>query len=240
MDIEDWDAAGTVEHRGTRYFFCSESCIETFRTDPERYLNPGSASAPPPNAIEYTCPMDPEVHQLGPGACPKCGMALEPATFQRPVARTEYTCPMHPEIVRNEPGSCPICGMALEPREITGEEVNPELDDMKRRLWASAVLTAPLLLMMVLDLFPGAHWLSNIATGWIQFALATPVVVWGGWPFFQRGWASIVNRHLNMFTLIGLGTGASYLFSLIATLFPSAIPAAFSSHMGEVPLYLRP
>ncbi len=242
MDIEEKDAAGTVEHRGARYFFCSESCIEKFRTDPERYLNPGSASAPSPNqnAIDYTCPMDPEVHQLGPAACPKCGMSLEPAALQRPVARTEYTCPMHPEVVRSEPGSCPICGMALEPREVTSEEVNPELEDMKRRLWVSAVLTAPLLLMMVLDLLPGAHWFSNIATGWIELVLATPVVLWGGWPFFQRGWASLVNRHLNMFTLIGLGTGASYLFSVVAVLFPSAIPAAFRSHMGEVPLYFEP
>jgi len=143
MDIEERDAAGAVEHRGTRYFFCSQSCIEKFRTDPERYLNAGLASAPPLNAntIEYTCPMDPEVGQLGPGACPKCGMALESATFQRPRARTEYTCPMHPEIVTNEPGLMPIRGMALEPREVTSEEVNPGLDDMKRRLWASAVPT---------------------------------------------------------------------------------------------------
>ncbi|MCU1295199.1 MAG: copF, partial [Bryobacterales bacterium] len=242
MDIEEQDAAGTVEHRGTRYFFCSQSCVEKFRTAPERYLNPGSASAPPPNAnaIEYTCPMDPEVRQLGPGACPKCGMALEPATLQRPLTRTEYTCPMHPEIVRNEPGSCPICGMALEPRHVTDQEVNPELDDMKRRLRISAVLTLPLLLMMVLDFLPDAHWLSNVATAWVEFVLATPVVLWGGWPFFQRGWASVVNWHLNMFTLIGLGTGASYLFSVVAVLFPSVIPAAFRSHMGEAPLYFEP
>ena len=242
MDIEEQDAAGTVEHRGTRYFFCSQSCIEKFRTDPERYLNPRSESAPPPNAnaIEYTCPMDPEVRQLRPGACPKCGMVLEPVTLQRPLTRTEYTCPMHPEIVRNEPGSCPICGMALEPRHVTVQEVNPELDDMKRRLRISAVLTLPLLLMMVLDFFPDAHWRSNIATGWIELVLATPVVLWGGWPFFHRGWASVVNWNLNMFTLIGLGTGASYLFSVVAVLFPSAIPAAFRSHMGEVPLYFEP
>lgn len=152
----------------------------------------------------------------------------------------EYTCPMHPEIVRSEPGSCPICGMALEPRQVTVEEVNPELDDMKRRFWISAALTAPLLLRMVLDLLPGMHWLSSTAKGWIQFALATPVVVWGGWPFLRRGWSSVINRHLNMFTLIGLGTGASYLFSVVGVLFPSVIPAAFRSHVGEVPLYFEP
>ncbi|HXJ39558.1 MAG TPA: heavy metal translocating P-type ATPase, partial [Bryobacteraceae bacterium] len=242
MDIEEQDAAGTVEHGGKRYFFCSESCIERFRTDPERYLSPGSAPALPPdaNAIGYTCPMDPEVRQIGPGVCPKCGMALEPATFKLPFTRTEYTCPMHPEIIRSEPGSCPICGMALEPRQVTVGEVNPELDDMKRRLWISAVLTAPLLLMMVLDFFPDSYRLSNTATGWIQFALATIVVLWGGWPFFQRGWTSVVNRHLNMFTLIALGTGASYLFSVVAVLFPAAIPASFRSHMSEAPLYFEP
>jgi Cu+-exporting ATPase len=130
--------------------------------------------------------------------------------------------------------------MALEPREITAEEVNPELIDMKRRLWISTVLTAPLLVLMVFDMLPGAHWFSTTATGWIQFVLGTPVVLWGGWPLLQRGWASVVNRHLNMFTLIALGTGTSYLFSVIALLFPFLIPASFRSKAGEAPLYFEP
>jgi Cu+-exporting ATPase len=244
MDIEAQDAAGTLEHNGTLHYFCSNSCIEKFKANPQQYLEPiERANRAPDQAqqdVEYTCPMDPEVRQKGPGTCPKCGMALEPATFQPPVTRVEYTCPMHPEIIRSEPGACPICGMALEPREITGEEVNPELIDMKRRLWISVVLAAPLLLLMLLDLVPGAHWVSTTATGWIQFALATPVVLWAGWPFFQRGWTSIVNRHLNMFTLIALGTGTSYVFSLFALFFPFLIPSSFRSHTGEAPLYFEP
>ena len=156
-------------------------------------------------------------------------------------AGTEYTCPMHPEVVRSKPGPCPICGMALEPREITaGHEINPELIDMKRRLWISIALTAPLLALMVLDLLPGAHWLSSTAAGWIQFLLATPVVLWAGWPLFERGWISILTRHLNMFTLIAMGTGASYLFSLLALFAPRLIPAAFNSHDGRAPLYFEP
>ena len=243
MDIEEQDAVGTVEHGGTRYYFCSSSCLDKFKISPEKYLAPETAASAAPAGtqdVEYTCPMDPEVRRREPGACPKCGMALEPATFQLPATRTEYTCPMHPEIVRSEPGSCPICGMALEPREVTGEEVNPELADMTRRLRISALLTAPLLIFMVLDMIPGAHRLSTILTGWLQFALATPIVLWGGWPFFERGWASVVNRHLNMFTLIALGTGASYLFSLVALLFPFVIPASFRVHADQVPLYFEP
>jgi Cu+-exporting ATPase len=190
--------------------------------------------------VEYTCPMDPEVQRLGPGTCPKCGMALEPASVQQPATRVEYTCPMHPQIVRDQPGSCPICGMALEPREVTVTEVNPEFIDMKRRLWISAALTAPLLILMVLDMLPGAPRFSPAMAGWIQFVLASPVVLWGGFPFFQRGWASVVNRYLNMLTLIALGTGTSYFFSVIALLFPFLIPASFRSHAGEAPLYFEP
>ncbi|HJT70280.1 MAG TPA: heavy metal translocating P-type ATPase [Terriglobales bacterium] len=243
MEVEEQEAAGTLEHNGHRYYFCSQSCLEKFKAKPDQYLRPApqAISTPPiTQQIEYTCPMDPEVRRLGPGACPKCGMALEPASFQPPAKRVEYTCPMHPEIVREQPGACPICGMALEPREITGEEVNPELIDMKRRFWISAILTAPLLVFMVMDMLPRAHWLSTTATGWIQFALATPVVLWGGWPLLERGWASVVSRHLNMFTLIALGIGTSYLFSVVALLFPFMIPASFRSHAGEAPLYFEP
>ncbi len=242
MNIEAQHAAGTFDYRGTKYFFCGVGCLEKFKANPSRYLDPQPQPAATSQAhdVEYTCPMDPEVRRMGPGACPKCGMALEPATFQPAPVRTEYTCPMHPEVVRREPGFCPICGMALEPREVTVELPNAEMVDMRRRFWISAALAAPLLLLMVADMLPGMHWLSSSVTRWIQFALATPVVLWGGWPFFQRGWASVVNRHFNMFTLIALGTGSSYVFSLIALFFPFLIPASFGSSMGLAPLYFEP
>jgi Cu+-exporting ATPase len=148
----------------------------------------------------------------------------------QPVA-AEYTCPMHPEVVRSKPGTCPICGMALEPRHAAMEEDRSELRDMTHRFWISAALTLPLLILMFAD-FPGMRWL--------ELALATPVVLWGGWPFFDRGWMSLVHRSLNMFTLIALGTGASYLFSLVAVLLPQAIPASFRGHAGGPPLYFEP
>jgi Cu+-exporting ATPase len=190
---------------------------------------------------EYTCPMDPDVRQKGPGACPKCGMALEPVDVA-PVAKTEWTCPMHPEIVRDAPGSCPICGMALEPRVVTVEEDNPELDDMTRRFWWSAAITAPMLVFMISEFLPGRPLQTMVPHGWmnwIQLALATPVVLWGGWPFFVRGWASVVNRHLNMFTLIALGVGAAYVYSVMATLAPGMFPDSFRM-MGEVAVYFEP
>jgi Cu+-exporting ATPase len=190
----------------------------------------------------YICPMDPEVRQDHPGACPKCGMALEPDVPAAPATRTEYTCPMHPEIVRSEPGSCPICGMALEPRTaVVEEEENPELVSMTRRFWISVALTVPVLLLGMSDLLPGQpaqKILSMRAIGWIEFLLATPVVLWAGWPFFERGWASLVNRSLNMFTLIALGTGTAYVYSVVAVLFPGIFPSSFRS-MGKVPVYFE-
>jgi Cu+-exporting ATPase len=150
---------------------------------------------------------------------------------------------MHPEIVRYEPGSCPICGMALEPRVATADEVNPELRDMSRRFWVSLALAFPLVLLDMSKMLPGmpvqhaaAPWLLT----WIEFALATPVVLWGAWPFFQRAWASVVTRHLNMFTLIGLGVGISYGYSVIAVLFPGIFPASLRGHGGEVAVYFEP
>src|SRR5690606_6418225 len=142
--------------------------------------------------------------------------------------------------VQDEPGSCPTCGMALEPRTVAVEEQNPELDDMSRRFWGSLALTAPIFLMMVAELLPGQplmRILSPAAMAWIQFVLATPVVIWGGKPFFERGWASIVNRSPNMFTLIALGVGAAYAFSVAATLVPGAFPAAFRGPEGQVAVY---
>ncbi len=164
-------------------------------------------------------------------------------TLATPTARTEYTCPMHPEIVRDAPGSCPICGMALEPKTITGGEVeNEELLDMTRRFKLSLILTIPLLLLAMSDLIPGQPVQRAVSMGllkYIQLALATPVVLWAGWPFFQRGWASVVNRSLNMFTLIAIGTGVAYGYSVIATFFPNIFPASFRSQSGEVGLYFE-
>ncbi len=187
--------------------------------------------------------MDPEVKQIGPGSCPKCGMALEPIALKAPATRTEYTCPMHPQIIRPQPGSCPICGMALEPREITAREDNPELHQMTKRLWISVALAVPLLALMVSDVLPSMplqHLLSARAWAWIEFALSTPVVLWCGWSFFVRGWQSVVNRSLNMFTLIALGTGASYLYSVAATVAPQLFPASFRAERGEIGLYFEP
>jgi Cu+-exporting ATPase len=245
MTVNPEKAAGSVEYGGTTYFFCGKGCVAKFQADPEKYLAPKPVAAPTAEeqAAEYICPMDPEVSKLGPGACPKCGMALEPATVAPPEMRTEYTCPMHPEIVRTEPGNCPICGMTLEPREIVAEAVNPELVDMTRRLWVSVALVAPMLVLMVADVLPGMglrHMLPAWAWAWVELVLATPVVLWCGWPFFVRGWQSVVNRSLNMFTLIALGTGAAYLYSVAATVAPQVFPASLQGADGQAPVYFEP
>ena len=190
----------------------------------------------------FTCPMHPEVEADAAGSCPACGMALEAATPVAPPTRTEWTCPMHPEIVRDAPASCPICGMALEPKAVAEEEENPELRDMSRRFGMSLAFTAPVFLLAMAEMLPGRplpEALSPRLLGWVQLALATPVVLWGGLPFFQRGAASIRSRHLNMFTLIALGTGAAYLYSLAAMLFPGAFPDSFRTPEGAVPVYFE-
>jgi P-type Cu+ transporter len=246
MQIRPADAVGQQEYRGATYYFCSPSCQEKFAAHPEAYVGPephahGAPSRPGGDTREYTCPMDPDVRQIGPGTCPKCGMALEPASAA-PATRTEWTCPMHPEIVRDGPGACPICGMALEPRTVTLEEQNPELQDMTRRFTWSLVLTAPILFAMLADLIPGQplmHVIPSAAMAWGQLLLATPVVLWGGWPFFVRGWASVVNRHLNMFTLIALGVGAAYGYSVVATVAPEVFPPSFQTHAGQVAVYFE-
>jgi P-type Cu+ transporter len=188
----------------------------------------------------YVCPMCPEVRHNGPAACPSCGMALEPEMQLAPSTRTEYVCPMHPEIVRSEPGSCPICGMALERRTITaGPEENPELRDMTRRFWFSVILTVPLVALAMLHMAgPFAHAISNRVMVWIEFALGTPVVLWAGWPFFQRAWASLKNRSANMFTLIGIGVGVSYLYSTVATFWPHVLPQSFLKN-GAAEVYFE-
>ena len=244
MTISPEDAVGHVEHEGQTYHFCSQGCMQKFKANPRHFVAPKEAAAPTSPADlerEYTCPMDPDVRQKGPGACPKCGMALEPVDVA-PVSRTEWTCPMHPEIVRDAPGSCPICGMALEPRVVTIDESNPELDDMTRRFWWSTAITTPILAFMISEFVPGRPLQRMLPHGWmnwVQLALATPVVVWGGWPFFVRGWTSVLNRHLNMFTLIALGVGAAFAYSVVATLAPGLFPDSFRM-MGEVAVYFEP
>ena len=206
MTIAPEDSVGQIEHQGHTYYFCNESCLEQFRDDPERFLNPDARPAP-----------------VAAGAA-------------------EWTCPMHPEIVRTEPGSCPICGMALEPRTISlDDEPNPELDDMTRRFQASVALTVPVFLLAMSEFLPGSlgRLVPPSALAWVQLALATPVVLWGGWPFFVRGWHSVTNRSLNMFTLIALGVGVAYIYSVIATVFPGLFPHSFRMHNGHVGVYFE-
>jgi len=274
MTVDSTRAKATHPHEGKTYYFCCPGCKEKFSAAPAKYLQPkplvgiapisaqpiqiapanplsaqvshGATGATPQKTAsnEYTCPMDPEVRQQGPGDCPKCGMALEPVIAVPPATKIEYTCPMHPQIVRDAPGSCPICGMALEPRTVNAaEKKNPELVSMTRRFWVSLALTIPILVVAMADVLPGLRALVKFASPrawqWLEFALATPVVLWGGWPFFVRGWRSLVTRNLNMFTLIGLGTGVAYAFSVVGVLFPGIFPASFRGNGGEVAVYFE-
>ncbi len=237
----DHPRGGKVTYQGREIGFCSPSCRVKFEADPQRFLGNGKAAQPPATpGAPWVCPMDPGIEADKPGPCPKCGMALEPAS-PVPATRIEWTCPMHPQIVRSEPGFCPICGMALEPRTVSIDEQNPELADMSRRFWVSLVFTVPVFLLGMSEFLPGmpvqralGHWMP-----WIELLLATPVVLWAGWPLFERGWASVVNRSLNMFTLIALGTGVAYVFSLVATVAPGLFPETMRQH-GVVPVYFEP
>jgi Cu+-exporting ATPase len=249
MEVDPSKAAASVEHQGATVHFCSQRCAERFRSTPEKYAPKKTEEAPTripaktePHG-EYTCPMHPENKQAGPGSCPKCGMALEPATVASTAKQIEYTCPMHPQIVRPGPGSCPICGMALELRQVTGEKSNPELDDMTRRLWISVAFAVPMLALMVssfLPAMPMQHMFTARAWNWIEFALATPVVLWCGLPFFIRGWQSLVHRSLNMFTLIALGTGTAYVYSVFAIVVPQIFPSSFRGVGGQIDVYFEP
>lgn len=237
------DSPHRTEHQGKTILFCNPRCKEKFIANPAQYLEPQRQAPPDPglqNAL-HICPMCPEVENIGPGTCPSCGMALEPAQPQAPATKTEWVCPMHPEVVQSEPGNCPICGMALEPRTVTlEEEENPELVDMRRRFWVSAILTAPLLVVAMGPMIPGfplVHQVPARVLICIQLVLATPVVLWGGWPFFVRGWQSVRTRNLNMFTLIALGVAVGYVFSVVATLAPGIFPDAFRDADGTVGVY---
>ena len=223
MNIDPADAAGSVEHRGETIYFCSKSCVAKFQADPDRYL------APPPKPL------------IG-------GLVVLNPAFEVPAEPapegTLYTCPMDPQIVRDRPGACPICGMALEPMAIGADDgEDPEQVDMSRRFRVALAFSAPLLVLsmggMVLGLDASA-WLGSRALAWIQLVLATPVVLWCGRPFFQRAWLSLQTRQLNMFTLIAMGTGTAYLFSVAATLAPGFFPESFRGHHGQVDLYFEP
>ena len=242
MDVSR-DSEHHSQYENKQYYFCSDSCQKKFETDAESYLNKDKkrSEAVDETAI-YTCPMDPEIKQKGPGTCPKCGMALEPMGVPVAATKTEYTCPMHPEIVQDEPGSCPKCGMALEPRTITVEEKNEELIDMSRRFWVSSILALPVfILAMVADLAPALlpQALSMKSVQWIQFALATPVVIWGGWPFYVRAVQSVITWNLNMFTLIGLGVSVAWLYSMVALLMPQLFPPLMQMNDGLVHVYFE-
>jgi Cu+-exporting ATPase len=228
----------------TDYYFCCQGCQTKFAANPGHHLKPPEPAASTADTDKQThiCPMCPEVRQQGPGACPSCGMALEPEAIQPLPTRTEYTCPMHPEIVQDTPGNCPRCGMALEPRTITVEEKNAELIDMTRRFWVSTMLSLPVfVLAMITDMAPSLlpDGISMQTVQWIEFALATPVVLWGGWPFFVRGWQSVVTWNLNMFTLIGLGVSVAWTYSVVALLAPGIFPPVMQHADGTVAVYFE-
>jgi Cu+-exporting ATPase len=200
MEVTPAKAAGSFAYQGETYYFCAQSCLARFQADPRKYL------APKPLASQ---------------------------ALANRAADIEYTCPMHPEVVQMGPGTCPICGMALEPKEVQLEEIdNPELIDMQRRLWISTALSAPLLVVSMAMLGPHHYRV------WIELALATPVVLWGGWPFFVRAWQSLATRNLNMFTLIGMGVGAAYFYSLFAAIFLAAEDVYFEPAAVIVTLVL--
>jgi Cu+-exporting ATPase len=225
MTVPQEKAATKVEHAGKTYYFCSKNCAQRFSHEPEKFLpasEPAGLGRAPASA--------------GRPANAQAGAAAPHAEDKK---KTRYTCPMHPQIVQFGPGNCPICGMALEPMDVFAQvEADPEYDSMRLRFWISAALSLPLLLLSMAGESLGMH-LSPAIRNWIEFLLASPVVLWGGWPFFVRFWSSLVNRSPNMFTLIGLGTGAAYLESLVATFFPQIFPASFRDMGGAAPVYFE-
>ncbi len=246
------ESSHRIKHDEKSYRFCSKKCLDKFSEDPLSYVKKdhvcehhhATGTHHPANGPEamFFCPMCPGQEQKGPGICKQCGMALEAMATPQLAQKTEYVCPMHPEVVSDVPGSCPKCGMALEPRTVTGEEENPELIDMTRRFRISTALAVPLfLLAMVADLAPG--WLpggfSMHAVQWTEFVLATPVVLWGGWPFFERFALSIKTWNLNMFTLVGLGVSVAWIYSVVALLLPEIFPPLMRMEDGLVNVYFE-
>ena len=265
MRVDSATATESFEYKGTTYYFCCDGCLAMFRADPEKYLAksaPAALHVPPkqqaedpqgdmvtytllsahvpPKRAQYTCPMHPEIVQDGPGSCPKCGMALVPLVPAVPVA-AEYTCPMHPEVRSPKPGDCPKCGMALVP--VAGaQEDDAELRDTTRRFWVSLALSVPIVALAMVLPQMGGHVYTPVAQHWgalAQLALATPVVLWGGWPFFHKFWRSLSNRSPNMYTLIGLGVALAYCFSVAGVLAPGLFPQEFREHGGAVGVYFE-
>ena len=247
MNVNPDTARFTYDHAGTTYLFCCGGCQAAFRSDPEAFLRARDQAAGHDaahhghaSAAAYVCPMCPEVRETEPVPCPSCGMALEPEIVAAAPAAVEYTCPMHPEVVLEAPGACPACGMALEPRAATQEEPpSPELVDMTRRFRIAAAIGLPVFFLAMTEMIAGASALplSRTVSNWIQLACAVPVVLWAGRPFFERGWASVVNRSPNMFTLIALGVGAAFLYSVAATVAPGSFPAGFRMGGGVEPYF---
>ena len=263
MEVDESTALST-ERDGEKFYFCSEHCRKKFLSHgavakieekkscchdhDEKHSHHdhhhGVAEIKPSAAAKYFCPMCPGVESDEPGDCPKCGMALErnPAWVSPNAGKIIYTCPMHPEVQQDTPGNCPKCGMALEPKTVSAvEEENPELIDMTRRFWIGAVLTLPIFVIAMAHMIPSLrheNWVMGDASRWLQFVLSTPVVLWAGWPFFKRGWRSLVTRNLNMFTLIAIGVGAAYLFSAVVMLAPAAFPSSFAQD-GKIGIYFE-
>ena len=223
MKLEPAKAAGSAVHEGTTYYFCSKNCLTKFEHDPGKYAAHASVGD---EKGTYIAP----VHLNDDASTRSNGPTVS--------AGSKYTCPMHSQIVRDEPGNCPICGMALEPLIAAAEEHNPELAGMSRRFWVSLCLTIPIFTISMSDAFglhiTGLRWMQ-----WVQFALATPVVFWGGWPFFIRGWQSILHRSLNMFTLIAVGSGVAFTFSVVVTIAPAILPLSLRGRGGEMPVYFE-
>jgi P-type Cu+ transporter len=226
MNVDPARAAATHDHAGKTYYFCCRGCQEKFRTDPAKYLMPKTliGIAPAQSRPIQISPAQPAPPKTKPGE--------------------KYTCPMHPEVVQMGPGSCPLCGMALEPMAISADqEENPELIEMTLRFWVSVALSLPVLVIAMADVLPVLASIEGLAAPktwqWAELLLTTPVVLWGGWPFFVRGWQSIVNRSLNMFTLIGLGVGVAYFYSVIGTVLPGIFPISFRGTGGEVAVYFE-
>jgi Cu+-exporting ATPase len=258
MTVNEQEAQHRTVYQHTEYVFCCKGCLDKFSAAPENYLaitdkqansshccggghKPASSSASPATH-KFICPMCEGVGQDTPGSCPKCGMALEAASPISSLKKTEYSCPMHPQVHQDEPGVCPICGMALEAITVEVEEDNSELNDMRRRFWIGAVLSLPVFIIaMLMDMAP--QWLPQSASThqlqWLQFILATPVVLWAGWPFYVRAVQSVKTLNLNMFTLIGLGVSVAWLYSVVALLAPEIFPLIMQTTAGTVPVYFE-
>ncbi|MFV1984029.1 MAG: heavy metal translocating P-type ATPase [Thiohalomonadales bacterium] len=243
MDVTT-DSEHQSQFKNQSYYFCSDHCLHKFNEQPELYLNKSEQVAPQEvdETATFTCPMHPEVEQQDPGACPKCGMALEAKGIPVIATKTEYTCPMHPEIIQDEPGACPKCGMALEATTVEVDEDTSELDYMSHRFWISALLAIPVFFSaMAAEFWPEAmaEIIDPSKRQWLEMIVATPAIVWGGWIFYVRCWHSLVTRNLNMFTLIGIGVSVAWVYSVIGTVFPYVFPPAVFNEMGVVPVYFE-